>query len=66
MAGGGHHLAHAASKRGPRLLHEIGIGLALGIFGASFWKVYHLNLRRKTEDFYDALENDTATTIAKQ
>jgi hypothetical protein len=34
--------------------------------GASFWKMHHLNERRKTEDFYAKLEKGEITVLAEE
>lgn len=37
-----------------------------GVAGASFWKVHHLNERRKTEEFYARLEAGEITVQAQE
>ncbi|CAK9237124.1 unnamed protein product [Sphagnum troendelagicum] len=46
----------AAARSRPNLLREIVTGLGLGVFCASFWKMHHVNERRKTEEFYAKLD----------
>ncbi|KAJ7297693.1 hypothetical protein O6H91_01G134500 [Diphasiastrum complanatum] len=57
---GGAKIAHAgiaaATKATPSVVKELCIGFSLGIVGASFWKMHHVNEKRKIEEFYAALE----------
>ncbi|KAL3684998.1 hypothetical protein R1sor_003020 [Riccia sorocarpa] len=66
-------LAHHATKTAtlgtssskPSLIREIGLGVGLGIFVGAFWKVYHVNYRRKVEDFYASYEKGEITVEAQ-
>ncbi|XP_073392350.1 probable cytochrome c oxidase subunit 5C-1 [Physcomitrium patens] len=59
------HVAAQANKASPNLVKEIFYGIGLGIFGGSFWKIHHLNERRKTEEFYARLEAGEITVNAE-
>ncbi|CAM6096808.1 unnamed protein product [Calypogeia fissa] len=56
--------AEAVTKASPNLVKEIVMGASLGIVVGSFWKMYHINSRRKVEDFYAALEKGEITVEA--
>jgi len=58
---GGHGYQTQATSILRHLLSAIGIG----IVGGSFWKVHHLNERRKTEEFYARLEAGEITVAAE-
>ncbi|KAG2260929.1 hypothetical protein Bca52824_080223 [Brassica carinata] len=51
----GHRVAHATLK-GPSVVKELVIGLALGLAAGGLWKMHHWNEQRKTRAFYDLLE----------
>ncbi|CAA7022482.1 unnamed protein product [Microthlaspi erraticum] len=51
----GHKIAHATLK-GPSVVKELVIGLALGLAAGGLWKMHHWNEQRKTRAFYDLLE----------
>ncbi|CAA3030817.1 probable cytochrome c oxidase subunit 5C-1 [Olea europaea subsp. europaea] len=51
----GHRIAHATLK-GPSVVKEIVIGIALGIAAVSVWKMHHWNEQRKVRAFYDLLD----------
>ncbi|KAG6787043.1 hypothetical protein POTOM_008671 [Populus tomentosa] len=55
MAGG--RVAHVTLK-GPSVVKEICIGIALGLAAGSLWKMHHWNEQRKVRSFYDLLEKD--------
>ncbi|KAB5569518.1 hypothetical protein DKX38_003311 [Salix brachista] len=55
MAGG--RVAHVTLK-GPSVVREICIGIALGLAAGSLWKMHHWNEQRKVRSFYDLLEKD--------
>ena len=40
-------------------------GLECGLAGGAFWKVHHLNERRKTEEFYARLEAGEITVAVE-
>jgi len=42
------------------------MGCECGVAGGSFWKVHHLNERRKTEEFYARLEAGEITVAAEE
>ncbi|KAL2653239.1 hypothetical protein R1flu_021367 [Riccia fluitans] len=44
------------SSNKPNLIKEIGIGVTLGLFVGSLWKMHQVNERRKVEDFYASYE----------
>ncbi|CAA7044265.1 unnamed protein product [Microthlaspi erraticum] len=51
----GHKVAHATLK-GPSVVKELIIGMALGLAAGGLWKMHHWNEQRKTRAFYDLLE----------
>ncbi|CAL9244468.1 unnamed protein product [Arabidopsis halleri] len=51
----GHKIAHATLK-GPSVVKELVIGLALGLAAGGLWKMHHWNEQRKTRAFYELLE----------
>ncbi|WZY82481.1 hypothetical protein YC2023_028865 [Brassica napus] len=51
----GHRVAHATLK-GPSVVKELIIGMALGLAAGGLWKMHHWNEQRKTRAFYDLLE----------
>ncbi|WZZ82528.1 hypothetical protein YC2023_103100 [Brassica napus] len=61
----GHRVAHATLK-GPSVVKELVIGLALGLAAGGLWKMHHWNEQRKTRAFYDLLERATSLNIATQ
>ncbi|KAK6798776.1 hypothetical protein RDI58_006479 [Solanum bulbocastanum] len=58
----GSHVAHAAYK-GPSVVKEIMIGIALGIVAGGLWKMHHWNNQRRTKEFYDLLEKDEISVV---
>ena len=40
--------------------------LVLALTGASLWKMYHMNVKRTTADFYNSLEKGEITVLAAQ
>ncbi|KAG0602389.1 hypothetical protein M758_10G011200 [Ceratodon purpureus] len=42
------------------------VGFMCGVAGGSFWKVHHMNERRKTEEFYARLEAGEITVQAQE
>lgn len=55
--------ATKVAQKGPLLVREIAIGIALGCVGGALWKMSHLNLRKKAEDLYLTLEKDPSAVI---
>ncbi|RID76401.1 hypothetical protein BRARA_B03374 [Brassica rapa] len=53
----GHRVAHATLK-GPSVVKELIIGMALGLAAGGLWKMHHWNKQRKTRAFYDLLERE--------
>ncbi|KAL9150895.1 hypothetical protein ABFS82_11G017800 [Erythranthe guttata] len=51
----GSRVAHATLK-GPSVVKEILIGIALGFAAGSVWKMHHWNEQRKVRSFYDMLD----------
>ncbi|BBN00400.1 hypothetical protein MPTK1_1g28860 [Marchantia polymorpha subsp. ruderalis] len=60
-----HAVKTATSGTGPSVIKEIVYGTGLGIFVGSFWKMYHVNSRRKVEDFYASYEKGEITVEAQ-
>ncbi|GJP30598.1 hypothetical protein CLOM_g4124 [Closterium sp. NIES-68] len=60
------HGAAVAKKGGPSVIFEIAAGLSLGVAGGAMWKMYHLNLKRKTEELYSSLEKGELTVSGSQ
>ncbi|GKV40496.1 hypothetical protein SLEP1_g48136 [Rubroshorea leprosula] len=63
MAGG--RVAHPTLK-GPNVVKEICIGIALGLCAATVWKMHHWNEQRKTRTFYDLLEKGEISVVAEE
>ncbi|XP_013636234.1 PREDICTED: probable cytochrome c oxidase subunit 5C-1 isoform X1 [Brassica oleracea var. oleracea] len=61
----GHRVAHATLK-GPSVVKELIIGLALGLATGGLWKMHHWNEQRKTRAFYDLLERGEINVIAAE
>lgn len=61
----GPRIAHATLK-GPSVVKEIVIGVALGIAAGSVWKMHHWNEQRKVRTFYDLLEKGEITVVAAE
>nr|CAD1828559.1 unnamed protein product [Ananas comosus var. bracteatus] len=60
-----HKIAHATLK-GPSVVKEICIGLTLGLFAGSLWKMHHWNEQRKTRAFYDMLEKGEISVVVAE
>ncbi|XP_013652050.1 probable cytochrome c oxidase subunit 5C-1 isoform X1 [Brassica napus] len=58
----GHKVAHATLK-GPSVVKELVIGLALGLAAGGLWKMHHWNEQRKTRAFYDLLERGEISVV---
>ncbi|WMV17564.1 hypothetical protein MTR67_010949 [Solanum verrucosum] len=58
----GSHIAHAAYK-GPSVVKEIMIGIALGIVAGGLWKMHHWNNQRRTKEFYDLLDKNEISVV---
>ncbi|WZZ47950.1 hypothetical protein YC2023_048057 [Brassica napus] len=61
----GHRVAHATLK-GPSVVKELIIGMALGLAAGGLWKMHHWNEQRKTRAFYDLLERGEISVIAAE
>ncbi|XP_059292049.1 cytochrome c oxidase subunit 5C-like [Lycium ferocissimum] len=61
----GSHVAHAAYK-GPSVVKEILIGIALGIAAGGLWKKHHWNNQRRTKEFYDMLEKGDISVVVDE
>ncbi|CAH8389632.1 unnamed protein product [Eruca vesicaria subsp. sativa] len=61
----GHKIAHATLK-GPSVVKELVIGLALGLAAGGLWKMHHWNEQRKTRSFYDLLEKDEISVVVAE
>ncbi|KAJ4727806.1 Cytochrome C oxidase subunit 5C, partial [Melia azedarach] len=61
----GHKIAHATLK-GPSVVKEICIGIALGLAAGSLWKMHHWNEQRKVRAFYDLLEKGEISVVAEE
>ncbi|KAI4349741.1 hypothetical protein L6164_010301 [Bauhinia variegata] len=61
----GPRIAHATLK-GPSVVKEICMGLAVAISVASFWKMHQWNEQRKTRAFYDLLEKGEISVVAEE
>ncbi|KAI3472402.1 hypothetical protein Pfo_029523 [Paulownia fortunei] len=61
----GPRIAHATLK-GPSVVKEILIGIALGITAGSFWKMHHWNEQRRVRAFYDLLDKGEITVVAAE
>ncbi|XAR61412.1 hypothetical protein NMG60_11035104 [Bertholletia excelsa] len=60
-----HKVAHATLK-GPSVVKEILMGIALGLAAGGLWKMHHWNEQRKTRAFYDMLEKGEITVVAEE
>lgn len=61
----GSRVAHATLK-GPSVVKELCIGLALGLAAGSLWKMHHWNEQRKVRQFYDLLEKGEISVVAEE
>jgi hypothetical protein len=61
----GSRVAHATLK-GPSVVKELCIGLALGLTAGGLWKMYHWNEQRKVRQFYDLLEKGEISVVAAE
>ncbi|KAK4834014.1 hypothetical protein QYF36_015057 [Acer negundo] len=57
-------VAHATLK-GPSVVKELCIGLALGLVAGGLWKMHHWNEQRKVRTFYDLLEKGEISVVAE-
>ncbi|GBG80391.1 hypothetical protein CBR_g30759 [Chara braunii] len=57
--------AAAAKRQHPNLVREIAIAATMGLAGGAVWKMYHWNLKRKSDELYSALERGEVTLDAK-
>lgn len=55
-------VAHATLK-GPSVVKEICIGIALGLVAGGLWKLHHWNEQRKVRTFYDMLDKGLITVV---
>ncbi|XP_065030112.1 cytochrome c oxidase subunit 5C-like [Musa acuminata AAA Group] len=58
-------IAHTTLK-GPSVIKEIIIGLALGLFAGGLWKMHHWNEQRRTRAFYDMLEKGEISVVVEE
>jgi formylmethanofuran:tetrahydromethanopterin formyltransferase len=63
MPGG--RVAHVTLK-GPSVVKEICIGIALGLAAGSLWKMHHWNEQRKVRSFYDLLEKGEIGVVVEE
>ncbi|CAA0812890.1 Probable cytochrome c oxidase subunit 5C-3 [Striga hermonthica] len=61
----GSRVAHVTLK-GPSVVKEILIGIALGIAAGSVWKMHHWNEQRKVREFYDLLDKGEISVVAAE
>ncbi|KAJ1397913.1 Cytochrome c oxidase subunit 5c [Sesbania bispinosa] len=61
----GPRIAHPTLK-GPSVVKEIIIGIALGLAAGSVWKMHHWNEQRKARTFYDLLEKGEISVVAEE
>ncbi|KAI9161678.1 hypothetical protein LWI28_019646 [Acer negundo] len=61
----GSRVAHATLK-GPSVVKELCIGLALGLVAGGLWKMQHWNEQRKVRTFYDLLEKGEISVVAEE
>ncbi|KAK4849528.1 hypothetical protein QYF36_025785 [Acer negundo] len=61
----GSRVAHATLK-GPSVVKELCIGLALGLVAGGLWKMHHWNEQRKVRTFYDLLEKGEISVVAEE
>ncbi|KAJ8557159.1 hypothetical protein K7X08_002784 [Anisodus acutangulus] len=61
----GSHVAHAAYK-GPSVVKEILIEIALGIAAGGLWKKHHWNNQRRTKEFYDMLGKGDISVVVDE
>ncbi|XP_022842111.1 probable cytochrome c oxidase subunit 5C-1 [Olea europaea var. sylvestris] len=58
----GPRIAHATLK-GPSVVKEIVIGIALGLAAGSIWKMHHWNEQKRVRSFYDLLNKGEITLV---
>nr|POE91564.1 cytochrome c oxidase subunit 5c [Quercus suber] len=58
----GSRVAHATLK-GPSVVKELCIGMALALAAGSLWKMHHWNEQRKVRQFYDLLEKGEISVV---
>lgn len=61
----GHKIAHATLK-GPSVVKEICLGIALGLAVGGLWKMNQWNDQRKTRVFYDLLEKGEVSVVVEE
>lgn len=61
----GSRVAHATLK-GPSVVKEICIGMALALAAGSLWKMHHWNEQRKVRQFYDLLEKGEISVVVQE
>ena len=61
----GPRIAHATLK-GPSVVKEILLGIALGLTAGGLWKMHHWNEQRKARAFYDLLEKGEISVVAEE
>ncbi|CAN0885393.1 Cytochrome c oxidase subunit 5C [Linum grandiflorum] len=52
--------------KGPSVIKEIVIALALGMAAGGLWKMHHWNEQRKVRAFYDMLEKGEISVVAEE
>jgi hypothetical protein len=52
--------------KGPSVVKEICIGIALGLAAGSLWKMHHWNEQRKVRSFYDLLEKGEIGVVVEE
>ncbi|CAL1379473.1 unnamed protein product [Linum trigynum] len=52
--------------KGPSVVKEIVIGMALGLVAGGFWKMYNWNEQRNVRAFYDMLEKGETSVFAEE
>ncbi|KAI8555546.1 hypothetical protein RHMOL_Rhmol05G0180600 [Rhododendron molle] len=61
----GHKVVHAALK-GPSVIKEIGLGIALGLVCGGVWKTKQWEGQRKVRTFYDLLEKGEISITSQE
>ncbi|XP_023927754.2 cytochrome c oxidase subunit 5C isoform X1 [Quercus suber] len=61
----GSRVAHATLK-GPSVVKELCIGMALALAAGSLWKMHHWNEQRKVRQFYDLLEKGEISVVVQE
>ncbi|KAH7388478.1 hypothetical protein KP509_16G077500 [Ceratopteris richardii] len=60
------HAVAATAKIKPNPVKEIIAGLVIAISGGAMWKMYQLNDRRKTAEFYAMLDRGEITVVVDE